>query len=808
MNETVRNFPANPGVWRAALVLSLLALLSACGGGGSGGSSTTATIYAVDSPIAYNGVNTRLTVYATNISPPVSSIAIVPAGLTSPVTTLQTSTNVSFPDRADAIIPSSTPAGVYDVIWNDQHSAPAKKSGGLRVTSTLGISVTGVTPNFGNINADTNIVISSSGAFTSTPRAFLSRANPGASDIAVALNTIFQDANTLTALVPAGALTAGSYDLVVINPDGTTGMLANAFLATSAAAPVIDKAVPSSVINSSGQNVVLSGTNFSTSTISLACHDANGTTVTAPTVTSGAPACSGSNCTQSASFDASGLAAGTVCVARLTNSDGSYFDYSAIGITGPTLNLNSPHAGTSMNIARRALVAASGEVSSNAANLRYVYAIGGDGGAANAASPFKSIEFAPVDQFGNLGAWSTARYALGTPRSFAGSSVVGRYIYVFGGSDGANILSTAERSMILSSTEAPRAGVNDLLLGSSGLGAGYWYYRVSAVFALNDPDNPGGESLPSSELVVSAPSVTGQKVQPEITWQAPVDVSGNPLPNVSGYRIYRTLVANGAAGGEVLLATVSNVLTYLDNGSATPGTATPLPTGSLGAWTALPSMGSARKGAASASAADPATANAYYVYALLGQNTPTTALASYEYLPVTVQDNGHQTVGSWTAGASTSAAARWQLGTWAADNSVSSNITAGSTYIYLGGGVAANGTTGVNTVEAGLVAAGGDLGTLAGVTSFAGTVAGYGVCAANNQLFAFGGANLVPSSGAIAATLGASPPVLDASWNSASLTLVQSRYLLGSSQRGTFVFLVGGQDGVNPASRTTEMVVW
>ena len=60
---------------------------------------------------------------------------------------------------------------------------------------------------------------------------------------------------------------------------------------------------------------------------------------------------------------------------RLTNPDGSYCDYSAIGITTPSLNLADARKGTDMNVGRRALASAAGQATPAA---RFVYAIGGD----------------------------------------------------------------------------------------------------------------------------------------------------------------------------------------------------------------------------------------------------------------------------------------------------------------------------------------------------------------------------------------------------------------------------------------------
>ena len=129
--------------------------------------------------------------------------------------------------------------------------------------------------------------------------------------------------------------------------------------------------------------------------------------------------------------------------------------------------------------------------------------------------------------------------------------------------------------------------------------------------------------------------------------------------------------------------------------------------------------------------------------------------------------------------------------------------------MFLGGGLLANNSP-TGKVEAGQVAAGGDLGAISDTPKdFSSTLAGYGVCAANNQLFAFGGAGGSPSNGAKSATLVAPPPsTANNSWNSEGISLVDSRYLMGSAVQSAFIFLVGGQTAALAASPTTELVIW
>jgi hypothetical protein len=464
---------------------------------------------------------------------------------------------------------------------------------------------------------------------------------------------------------------------------------------------------------------------------------------------------------------------------------------------------------------RRALVAAAGNATASA---RFLYAIGGDAGAGAAATPFSSVESAPVDLFGTQGAWASMPSSpLGTARSFAGGVTLGRYVYVFGGSDGSNPLASAERAMILDPVEVPIIDVDDIVPSSGGLAPGAYVYRVAAVFGPSDADNPGGESLASDELVVRVPVFQGKNMTVVLSVSPPVDRLGTPIPDVVGYRVYRSPVAGGVSGDEVLVGTPpapvgGGPLLFSDDGSAVPGTARPLPLGSLGRWRTLPAMGSARQGPAAAAARDPADATKWYVYALLGLG-PISVQTTYEYLPVTLLPNGHQSVAtSWTPGLSASPTGRWQLGAWTVDDAVSSTVAAGDTWVYLGGGLVTSGGPAslTNKVEAGKVAAGGDLGTLSDTPrDFSATRAGYGVCAANGQLFTFGGAGGVPSAGATSAPLIAPAPTLAVNaWNNEGLTMTESRYLMGSAVQSAFIFLVGGQTGTSAAATSTELVIW
>lgn len=770
-------------------------------------------VFMADPEIVYNGVNMIVTVYMTTAYDPTSKVTIVPTGQSSPVTVLTTTPVAGHANRFQATIPKGQAPGVYDLIVEDTSAGGciATLPKAFTVTKDLTITLKNVVPPFGWTSSETSVTVFRDTAaappgdhkFFATPRAFLIPNAAQPTDVAIPLQSVsFVDSDTITAVVPKGQ-PAKVYDLIVTDPDGAVGYLAKAYTVTTNAPPVITSVVPSSIIAATNQKIVLNGTDFRAGAlVTMTCRDSANNNYT-PTVVTGTVTATSA----AATVDASSVT-GTVpiCVVRITNTDGTYGEYSAVGVTNSSLNLEKPPiAGTAMTTARRALVASAVDATEAA---RFVYAIGGDSGQAGATTPFNTSEFASVGVYGKMGAWTAQKYDIGGARSFAGATKIGRYTYIFGGSDGANALKTARRGMTLSPREVPSLDIDDLVLASTGLDTGYWMYRVSATFSNADLDNPGGESLASDEFIVKLPAFAGKKIQVKLAWDVPRDSLAAALPNVTGYRIYRTAVVNGASGTEVLLGT-SATTSFTDDGSAAPQvTEKPLPLGSMGKWLVLPDMGTARKGPAGASGVDPVSATTYYVYALLGLDGANAESRSYDYLPVTVLSNGHQTVGNaWKAGANLVATGRWQAGAWTASSLVSSSITAPTNYVYVGGGItAANGAA--NAVDVGLVASGGDLGAFTSVKAFPSNAAGYGVCAANDQLFTFGGSNHAPSSGATSATITTAPTLAPSSWNSEGVQLLQPRYLMGSSVQSAFIFLIGGDTGGGVGSTTTELIVW
>jgi len=760
-------------------------------------------LFFVDPPVVYNGISIQITIYASGIVGNVTSVTITPSGGGAPISLTHTFDPLR-PNRIIATLPSGLAVGFWDVTVTDDIGCVATLLRAFEVTDSLTLAVNSMQPPFGWTNENTSVQITSPSPppagyenFVATPRAYLNPHSPSPGDRAAPMKSVaFVNETLLTAVVPAG-LPAGVYDLIVVNPDRAVGILENAFTVTLDPPPVIDNVTPASVTNDSNNTVTAEGKNFRSPSAQVTCLDPSGTTTTLPATVTGSNSTSATIIIPSA-----GLSGGTVCVLRLTNSDGTYADYSAIAVTNPSENLMPFTASTSMIVARRALCAVAGRATSTA---RFVYAIGGDSG--TSASAMDSVEAAPVDLFGHMGTWRMLSYALPSPRTLAGVAQLGRYIYLVGGNNGTSETREVLRAKILDPDQTPEITDINLEEGTgTGLDGGVWYYRVSAIMPPTDPDNPGGETLPSDPLVVLLPSLS-DKVHLTIYW---IGVAG-----AAGYRIYRSPTPNLTSGSEVLLAEVgAGVLHYKDDGSVAPGTAKPLMIGDTGKWATMPALNGAREYPGVAIAYDAAGGN-YYIYAVGGRRAGT-ALRTYEYAQIVVSADGSQTMGSWTeVNTNNLRTGRWQLNLFAMDNAKASRIPAGTTYIYAAGGTNATGVGAIRDVDAAIVQSGGTLGAWVAVDDMTPARAGYGYAAANNTLYVFGGQGAIPSStnasARICESAGAGctggPPQLD-NWNALGFNLTIDRYLMGSAVESAFIFLLGGATTGGVPTNTTESTVW
>lgn len=761
-------------------------------------------LFFLDPAIVYNGITTQATLYGTGFAGAVQSVAMTPAG-GGTAQSLTFTWDAARPNQVQVLIPKLTASGSYDFTLRDTSVCGATLRGALRVVdqATLALASPPVDPAFGWVGEPTAVTVRGTG-FLAVPRLYLNPTVPGPSTVASAVGAVgLVDGTKLTALVPTPQLNADtSYDLIVVNPDGQVGFAAAAFRVTSLPPPTVASLSPGSVANTNPATFTINGKDFRTPAVTLTCYSATG----AALATNPAAQVTGSSSTTiSVSFDAS--AAGVQCRVRVTDGDNAtYGDFSALVITNPAQNLYAPDGGPDLNLPRRAPATLAGDATLAA---RFLHVVGGDdGGTAHA-----TVESSSLDQLGAPSPFFTQRERLTQARAFAGGATIGRYLYVAGGSDGTSRFDTVERAAVLDPRQ--REQVTDLLLEVSttqGLDAGVWNYRVAAVMPAGDLLNPGGENLPSDPFPVRVPDLGSSKVVATVSWRTE--------PTATRYRVYRSVTAGAAVGTEQVIAEVNAPTTsFRDTGVATPvSTDTPLPVGSTGKWKVVATLSAAREGAAVSWGLDPSDVTRAYLYVLGGRSTATTALASYELLPLTLNSDGTQTVGSgFSAGGTNLAAARWQLSASRATKDLSSRIPAGTTYLYVLSGTAANGSTLESSAEAGLVTAGGQLSFTALQNLNRG---GYATISAGNFVFALGGNNASPDgtiaggeicgAGVLACgPVGSQVPPKVVNWNTGQ-NLLTPRFLSSAALSGAFIYLAGGVTSTAPytVTRSLEYRLW
>ncbi|MFZ5470558.1 MAG: hypothetical protein ACOZIN_14070 [Myxococcota bacterium] len=773
-------------------------------------------LFFVDPAVVYNGITVQATVYGTGFTLPVNDISLEPIDGGAPVSLQISSANQN--NRAQVLVRNVdggvVAPGSYAMTLDDGTTCNARLVDAVTVVNQTTLVLTSMDPPFGTVNTTTGVTIKADVAasggtgFLPVPRVYLNPSIPTPTTVAAPVGAVaYVDGATLTALVP-DTLSVGDYDLIVVNPDGRVGVATNAFRVTQASQPPpsISSLSPGSLPNTGSSNLEILGANFRDPlTVSLrSCVDGSGAAVALPTITvSGTPTATNITATVS---NVGGAAA---CVVRVTNTDnGTYADFSALVFTNPSKNLYPAQNGPSLTVPRRAPVALGGDATGAA---RFLYIIGGDNGATTGA--YDSVEVSTLNLLGVPGAFFTPRQGrLNTVRSFSGGARIGRWLYVAGGTDGTNRLSSLERSYILD--PARRGEVIDLLLDpdneGNGLPAGLYYYRVAAVMGLTDPFNPDGEELASDPFPVRLPSLGTTKFRVTVTWK--------PVSGAVKYLVYRSPVADVPVGTEQVIAEVTSGVQYIDSGVAPILTQNPLPIGSLGKWQPLTAaLSMAREGPGVTWARDPTVANVAYLYVLGGKQANNAATNTYEYLPITLNADGSQTPAAAfvSGGTNTLSSQRWQLAAAAATNDLSPRIPAGRTFIYALSGVTAAGAVS-QAPSAAEVQAGGALTTFVSLPNLG--RAGYAAMVAADQVFAFGGNNAsadstinngeICGSGNTVGQCATDPnPPRISNWNTGQNMNV-ARYLLAGTLHGAYIYVVGGSGSGGTPLSSTEYRIW
>lgn len=731
----------------------------------------------------WNGIDMPVIIQGTGLAT-LSGLALRGAGAGGADLAL-TDLSVVGGDLINATIPAGGRAGgPYDLV-STVSGCPISLPRAYTITDTPAITLSSVTPPFGWTGSPTPVLTQGAG-FLSTPRMFL--VVPSLTPRMRALSRpVFLSGSSVSALVPQG-LPPGNYDLAAINPDGGGGLLRGAFRVTNLPPPTVSAVTPGAGTTQSPTLVRISGANFRSPAVTLrtSVGASFNATVTAST-----------DAVITVSLPTNGLTPGAYLV-RVTNPDeGTYADFGSFVVTNPAQKLGAFENASALVTPRRGAAALASQVTPV---TRFLYAIGGDSGAAGSAHD--TVEFASVDLFGRVGAWRVQRYTLPSAVGSIAASAVERlgFLYVLGGAGASGApQDSVLRAKVLDFGTAPVIADPELTrVSSGGLAPGAWLYRVSAVMGPADRDNPDGETLPSDEVTAF------------FVFRSTVTLRWAAVTGASSYRVYRSPTANGASGAEVLLATVGGgASSYTDDGTATPMPASistrPLVAGSTGVWRAITgALRAARAGTAAAIAPDPS--GNLFVYAITGRGSGG-PLATYEYAPLSADGS---TLGAFVAGAQPFADAREFAGAAVASPLSAPAVTAGS-FVFVTGGFSARDS--LRTTESGRVGVGGALTAIGGTTSYSQGRGGLGAIVVNNEFYAVGGVSGGTPTSAARDTADSSSLAANGNPGNFSNATADSRMLVprsrfGFTLSGAYLFLVGGTTSGSEALSTVERTLY
>ena len=753
-----------------------------------------------DPPVIWQPLALPVKVWVSGLSNGVTTgkptaLSIRPSGTTTKPTAVTFLYNANSPQTLVVDVPANLAVGAWDLILLDNFVCTVTLTAAFTVTATVNVALTAIDPPFAKTGSATAIALKASnpaptGKVTLQNGVAVYLRSADGKTVVRATSVGFVNGGLATLLAPA-SLAVGSWDVVAINPDSSVGVLTKGLTVTQDSPPTIDTLAPGSVPTG---GVVLSvvGSAFASGcTVSRACVNSNGV-ASAHDLTTAVISTSELNVTTPAA-----LSAGMACVVRATNPDGAYSDFSALGVTSPSENLtNFATSPSKLLQGRRGLALVSGRASAVA---RYLYAIGGDTGASSGA--LATIEAAQVDNLGNLGDFRNLPVALPSKLTLHAATVIGRSLFVVGGNTGAAASDKAYRAHILDPLDAPQISGFDIQVGS-GLGQGLWTWRVAAVINANAADNPSGLTLPSEPVQISVPK--GLALQPTLSWTA--------VANASAYVVYRTLKAGDNAAQTVAVATVASSSTsFVDQGlppQVTPDS--PRQLGDVSTWSAVDSLPQVCEGHAVTVARDPSTAGLFHLYAIGGKSAGNALVTAVVRLGVTLVSSGKVSVTTWQTGSPALSAGRWQLGAVTVDRTVTTRLSASTeAWVYAGSGATTSSFS--NVVEGAKVLAGGTLGAWTSLTQTFKNRSGYGVVAAANQVFAFGGESGSASTGGVSGQLcgpgGPCSPAPGFKNFNAGISLGTARYLFGMCVESGRIFAVGGA-GSSGVLASVESVIW
>lgn len=731
--------------------------------------------------------------------------------------------NITIP-KDDLTLP-----GTYTVqVKNTNGCFATLHPGGLNtfVVSTTAITLTSVVPSVVAASETTPIVLTGTG-FATNPYVYALVAgtitNPiPLTGIVVAVPTII-NLNSIQS-----QLTNGTYDILIVNRDGSSLLSSNRLTVQANVRPWIRKISPSTFKRAS-RGGWLDGDNFVSPTMQVIC---NGVTFN-PTVSANTL-----NRIEF-TFDATTVPEASYCTVTVTNA-GAIVSWPFHGLSVHDNRIAIGAGATLTNHFSLYRVTPAVKMFNTRRGTKHMLTIGGEGkfGGSSGSAGFPSGTGTPISNsdpnYAVISQWTgttlttpTALDELRNPTvSVTGGSleVIGEYVYLSGGLASAQVW----RASILDYQATPTITGHSLSFvntsGQNFMLSGNWWYSVTATFAAGDAINPGGESLLGSlyNVFIAYPSTPGLNSGFTIT------LTFDAVPGATGYRVYRTSGQNGDPNSLQFLSTASTP-TFTDTGAVVP--TTPSFPRYLGKWNPVSST-SVIRGRVASTVVSQTNGKIYQYYLGGGRNgvATVTRYGSLEFLNITVtpksglKERESHASGSWITSAfsfisdgGNTAMDSSQMMT--ITNAENTNLPYGESWLYSGPGEN-NGDKIIlgasRVLDDGRFAAALSSNNVANPVDIGGNlpngVWGYCFFNWNNGFETWGGMTDAPRTIIEGATYQPTTPTTNPTANAATLTtlttsLQAGRFRMGCVQDVGYVFLVGGSTSLSSTTIGQEIVM-
>jgi hypothetical protein len=163
-------------------------------------------------------------------------------------------------NRLQIVVPAGAQRGRFNVTAESRIGCQAVAANLFEVLSEATVPVTDVEPRWLNANKNSGIKVKNTASqFVSTPRIYLNPQGGSAKAVAHLLpGAVFKNENLLTAVVPKG-IALGSYQIIVINPDNSIGVMNDAVIVLDYDPPFVETVNPGSFKGTSAMTTTIVG---------------------------------------------------------------------------------------------------------------------------------------------------------------------------------------------------------------------------------------------------------------------------------------------------------------------------------------------------------------------------------------------------------------------------------------------------------------------------------------------------------------------------------------------------------------------